>query len=304
MSKTKSVAYQIRSAVRGCMRIGAQKRAEELDNPELAERTVYSYKEMEALVDTGSQFARYCAAQGVRKVRDITPALVSAWLQSKVEKGVRQETLDAYASRLGKIGACCNSHYRECSIDLHVAAPKSMYTQKLRRDAMTREQYDRVLAAMGPCSSRDALELAGAFGLRVSETTKLRPMDWDRRNGTLQIFRAKGGRTRVLPVETAAQRELLERLTRGKRPNERICPVLPDSVNKTLARTEDRVGGCENIRAQKQGIHAIRKMVAQERYDRLRAEGMGYQEALGEVTHYLGHGRNRADLAETYIINR
>jgi hypothetical protein len=73
------------------------------------------------------------------------------------------------------------------------------------------------------------------------------------------------------------------------------------SVNKTLRRNMERLGVCQNLLKENTGVHSIRKLAAQERYDRLKEAGRSKKDAAGDVSEYLGHGRSRKDIRKIYI---
>ena len=50
-------------------------------------------------------------------------------------------------------------------------------------------------------------------------------------------------------------------------------------------------------------IHAIRKMYAQEQYDRYREQGLEINQALGQVSVDLGHSENRLELMREYVLD-
>ena len=87
----------------------------------------------------------------------------------------------------------------------------------------------------------------------------------------------------------------------GKGPHDKLIPLKDGSVNKSLHRAMERSGVCQNLLDAKAGIHSIRKLVAQERYDQHKEAGRSKKDAAGEVSEYLGHGRDRKDIREIYI---
>lgn len=55
------------------------------------------------------------------------------------------------------------------------------------------------------------LEMVASFGLRVMEACAMRPVECDRGNHLAITYGAKGGRGRVVPVQSAYQREVLDK---------------------------------------------------------------------------------------------
>ena len=166
---------------------------------------------------------------------------------------------------------------------------------------MTEEQYVAVLNCMPQSKSKDGVRLARNFGTRKGSITKFEVRDVDLEHNLFTVYRDKGGRTRKLPIETEEQRELLKRLIAGKGPHDKLIQLKDGSVNKSLHRAMERSGVCQNLLDAKAGIHSIRKLVAQERYDQNKEAGLSKKDAAGDVSEYLGHGRDRKDIRETYI---
>ncbi|MFH1915224.1 MAG: site-specific tyrosine recombinase XerD [Pseudomonadota bacterium] len=87
---------------------------------------------------------------------------------------------------------------------------------------LTREEISRILAlpdTATPLGMRDRamLELLYAAGLRVSELTGMRVLDYDAQTGLLRIF-GKGSKERLVPIHYTAQ-EVLGRYLDGTRPS-------------------------------------------------------------------------------------
>ena len=141
--------------------------------------------------------------------------------------------------------------------------------ERLRKDMMTTEQYQKILECANECGSLDGIRLCRNFGLRVQEIPRIRVCDIDFENMRLKIFRSKGGRTWEIPIETEEQRNLLEHLCRGKQSGQQLVSIRKESLNRYLHSLNDKVGN-KNLLDQKTGFHAIRKLVAQERYNQNR----------------------------------
>jgi integrase len=193
-----------------------------------------------------------------------------------------------------------NHAYKTADIDFSkLKAPDAPKAPK--REQMTQEQYSALMNCMVESKSKDAVRLAYNFGLRRGSLIKFEVRDVDFEKNLFTVYRDKEGRTRTLPIETEAQRELLKRLIAGKGSHDKLINLKEGSVNKTLRRNMERLGVCQNLLKEKTGIHAIRKLLAQERYDQLKEAGLSKKDAAGEVSEYLGHGRDRKDIREIYI---
>jgi site-specific recombinase XerC len=84
--------------------------------------------------------------------------------------------------------------------------------QTMARASKARALPADMLARIGDRYVRMSLELQRAFGLRREESIKLRPHQADHGDTlVLQGSWCKGGRERVIPLRTAAQRDVLDR---------------------------------------------------------------------------------------------
>ena len=262
---------------------------------------VYSKSDAKALFQMASQFGRYAQKElGVKHAKDLRQEHAEKFLDSLRRTGCTASTLKTYAGRLRHLSECVNHTYKSAHLDFSaLKAPDA--PQAPKREQMTQEQYTAVLNCMPESQSKDAFRLARCFGLRVGSTTRYQVRDVDFEKNQLTVYRDKAGRTRVLPIETAEQRELLTRLMAGKGPKDKLITIKQDSVNKTVRRNMIRSGVCQNLIEEKTNIHSIRKLTAQERYDHLKEAGRSKRDAAGDVSQYLGHGRNRKDIRDTYI---
>lgn len=176
--------------------------------------------------------------------------------------------------------------------------------------ALTREHLDAVEEWLRP-----VLELEAAFGLRRKEALKLRPaVAWERQSSAgarygrlhLQGTWCKGGRPRVLPVETRAQAELLVRCCALVRAAESKSMIRDDAV--TYRQAEARYD--RGMRGVGFRGHQFRHEYAIRQYERVTGwpppvRGGPSTASLGsaereidraarlEVARRLGHGRIR-----------
>ena len=262
---------------------------------------VYSKSDAKALFQTASQFGRYAQHElGVRQARDLRQEHAEKFLDSLRRKGCTASTLKTYAGRLRHLSECVNHTYKSAHLDFSaLKAPEAPKAPK--REQMTPEQYSALMNCMIESKSKDAVRLAYNFALRRGSLIKFEVRDVDLERNLFTVYRDKDGRTRTLPIETEAQRELLTRLIAGKGPHDKLINLKEGSVNKTVRRNMERLGVCQNLIEENTNIHSIRKLAAQERYDQLKEAGRSKREAAGDVSEYLGHGRDRKDIREIYI---
>lgn len=297
---------ELRHAVCGCFQKGTKKREYKKGHGSGMDERIFSFSSRDALLDRAGELAKFIQARHpeVRHVKEIANDHIREYLGAKQED-CSKATVMTYQGQIHKLAKCCNKVYKSVNAqwgDVKMAERPQLGDRR-RKDAMTPEQYRSVLESARECVSLDGIRLGRAFGLRVQEVPRIRVADVDMERGVLKIYKSKGGRTWEIPIETGEQRELLERLTRGKGRMKALVPVKKESLNCYLHRMNDKAGN-RNLLKQKTGFHAIRKLVGQERYDRNRKAGMGREEALNEVNRYLGHGDNRRVLSNTYVSNQ
>ncbi|MDO5564900.1 MAG: site-specific integrase [Eubacteriales bacterium] len=296
-----NLAYQFKSAIDSNFKEGTEKRSYKAVNGRKATGKIFSYAQRKDLIETSNNFAKYIkhTYPEVRKISDVRSEHVNSYLESKLGT-CTSATIHQYATRLEKLQHVANGHFKTANATWKVTVPH-IETVKMRDVAFSRQDYSNVMNSGSDCQSYRALDLAGRFGLRAQEVVKIRTTDIDYNNRTLHIT-GKGGRERYLPMRES-DIGVLKEYTGRLRPGERLFTVKSDSVNSYLNRTCKNLG-IERYAKCKSGVHAIRKMVAQERYDELREAGATKEEALTYVNNYLGHGDHRPDISNTYIENQ
>ena len=271
--------------------------------------TVYSYSERSNLIELSSQIAKYIKENqpDIKKVLDIKPDMIQSFLNSKADN-CHKETLGQYASRINKLEHVINDVYKG-NINWYrdlITPISNLSHDKTRWIQMDRNDYKSILKRSYEAESKSkaiiAVELSGRFALRVSEGCKVQPRDINYNSMLMHVHESKGGRSRDIEIRKT-DIEYLKSITEGKDPNKSIVVIKEDSVNKYLSRTEEALGIREKYKNADTGIHCIRKMVAQERYDEYRESGLSQKESINKVSQYLGHGINRYETMKEYILN-
>ena len=263
--------------------------------------TVYSYAERSNLIELSAQIGKFIKENypDTKRVLDIKKDMIQSFINSKADT-CNKETLGQYVSRIHKLEHVVNEIYKGSASwynDL-ITPISNISNEKTRNIAMTREDYNAILERAYNMNSKSkaiiAIEFSGRFAMRVSETCKLQPRDIDFNKMELHIHKSKGKRSRKMKIKLD-DIEYLEQIIKDKEMDKSIVDIKEDSVNKYLARAEEDLGIREKYKNADTGIHCIRKMVAQERYDENRNNGFTQKESLNMVSEYLGHGMNRDD---------
>ena len=304
----RNINYQFKNAIDMSFdNGGADKFSEKQQHTGRNMDTVYSFAERSNLLELSHQLGDYVKTNfnDVKQVANIQPHMVQDFLNVKATT-CNQNTLEQYASRIHKLEAVINTAYKS-NVNWYsdLVTPVSAISQDKTRDIATnREDFNAIMAKAEDSKSQApiAIQLAGEFGLRVSETTKLQPRDVNFETMKLHIHESKGGRSRDLEI-LPHQVPFLEKICEGKEATERIVEIKEDSVNKWLSRTEEAIGIRAKYAEANSGIHSIRKMIAQEKFDQFRADGMSQKDALDKVSEYLGHGKDRMETMQQYVLN-
>lgn len=285
---------------------GTQKRETKAMEGRGMSSRVYSFAERDALHDTVNSFARWMKTNHpeVRHARELTYDHKAEYLMDCRSRGCSPATLRSYENRLDKLAHCCNAKYKSSHLDYMerswcrtVQSDRDRFEYRVRTQVMTPEHYDRVRdTCTRSCGSRDALDLARAFGLRSREAVSVRVEDV--RPDCLHVV-GKGGREREIPITTSQQRDLLDRLCRDRNPGDRLAPAGLGTYQNYVRNHLERAGLSDAY--PDTGTHSIRKLWAREQYFDCRSRGMTPDEAASAVTVLLGHGADRKDLVEIYL---
>lgn len=296
-----NLQYQLKSAIDANFREGIDKRAYKGSHGRQATEKVFSYSSRKDLIQTSANFAKYIKQEypEVKLASQIRSEHAEKYLLSKKEH-CTSATVEQYAARLSKINLIVNDYFKSANASWNAKAPE-IPTVKMRDISFQRDHYDKVMERVSNCDSYRILDLAGRFGGRVDELTYLRAKDINFNSMELRLV-GKGGRERLLPIRERDV-EPLKRYLEGKTSDERLFDVKKGSVNSYLGRHCKRLG-ITVYKNCKTGVHAIRKMLAQELYDEKRLEGYTREEALAYVNNYLGHGDHRPDISDTYVQNQ
>ena len=285
---------------------GQDKRSDKFDN-NMDKTKIYSFSERDSLRQLGMEIASFCKANyDTKQIKEISKDMVKEFMNDKAET-CNQTTLDNYTSRINKIESLVNQTYKSCNVTWNnIRADSKIGEDKLRDIPMAREDFNRLVsyAKDKVLTSKAVLgvELAGAFGLRVSEVCKLQARDIDLVNMKLHIHESKGGLNRDLQIRQE-YKGLIEKAITNKMHLDRLVPIKTDSVNKWIRDTLPKVSGIDATKYlnTKTGIHSIRKMWATERYKELISKGVSDKEACNRVSNELGHGNDRWDVVKNYI---
>ena len=264
---------------------------------------IFSYSDRKNLIDVSCNLANYLSDNNpeIKFVKDIKAHHIQGFLNKK-SKTCSQATIKQYATKFNKLENVVNSTYNANANYKGFRVPLTKENTKIRNMSMSREDFLKLEKGFSNSKScaKEAIQLSSRAGLRVSEITKLQGRDINISKGVINIVDSKGGRDREVPIRPQ-DRDYFIDLKSKYNDYERICPVKSDSINKAIERELEKQGLKEKYT--NTSIHSIRKLYAQEEFDRLREEGLEIKQALGEVSVLLGHSDNRFELMKEYVLD-
>lgn len=298
----RNLKYQFLNAINKNFEQGMDKHSMKA-NGHMNNTRIFSHADRNNLKDVASNFANYMKEHhnDVRMVKDIEATHIQGFLNSKAET-CSKATVEQYASKFSKLENIVNNTYGTEVNYSGFTVPATVEQTKVRDVAMSKGDFEKLQNSFSnsTSSAKHAIELASRCGLRVSETVKVQGRDINIEKGTVHIADGKGGRDRDVPIRPE-DKQFFEDLKAQFSDYERICPIQSDSVNKAVLNHMEKVGIAEQYKDT--SIHSMRKMYAQEQFDRYREQGMEIKEALGQTSVDLGHGANRIDLMKEYVLN-
>ena len=301
--KNRNINGQITYAINKCFKEGIDKRAYKIQAGRSMGDKVFSYAEKYRLKDMSKSLQKFLRDNGrdVNYVKDIQAEDIQAYLESAKARGCTQNTIDTYANSLFKIQEAINATYgvktnwrSEISIPV---AEKSQSVDRWVNSVITREDYNKILdyAAKNRSESGYAVRLQDFLGVRVEEVARISRDNINLEERTIKFVNTKGGRelTRDIPNDRV---ELVKEVLEHNYHEDRLFSIKGDSVNRYLNRIEDKLG------IERHSNHDIRRLIAQEKYDSYRENGLSIKEAANKTSEWLSHGDNRIELLEKSYI--
>ena len=276
-------------------------------NKQMNKTRIFSFSDRKNLIDFTANLSNWMKENysEIKLVKDINSKHIQEFLNEKA-KECSQATLNQYSSKIRKMSNLINSTYKT-NIKYDFKTPKSSSGKQILRDQqMKLEDYKRIHEIMRNSSNgQKAIEIGKNFGLRISEITKLQKRDIDLEKKEILIKDAKGGRNRTVHFNTEEQIKVATKLYNSvARGLDRIVAIKENSINMALNRAMKKL----NIKNEykETSFHSIRKLYAQQEYDRLRNEGNSIEMACRKVSEQLGHSAERGldeKLIRRYIKN-
>ena len=216
-------------------------------------------------------------------------ALVKRWQGEGLSPGAMKNRLAAmrwWAQKVNRQNVIARSN------DYYGIPNRQFVTDTSKAKSVSPHDLDKVRDAR----VRMSLELQHAFGLRREEAIKFMPVYADQgAHIVLKESWTKGGKARVIPVRTGAQRAVLDRAQRLAGTGS----LIPSAKNY---RQQLRIYEAETARAGLSKLHGLRHAYAQARYEAL--AGWKAPAAGGPTSTSLSRDQRTVDREARLLISR
>ena len=284
----KNLRQEMRTCVFNAFHEGTKKR--EMKAQGLGEDRVFSHTSAGVLLDRITDFSKFCKSCGINRLAKVTPEIAREYLESKVYT-CSQKTVNEYRSELIKLGKICKVDL-ECE---KVNVQNDIQSTRGAQAVISRPDFSKILeyCKEHPSKSAVCIMLEKEIGVRVSDIAY--GINVDMRHEMLHI-RCKNGKWCDRPITPAIKEIMALKHFQDSLVGDKFRPVKDNSINKQLRRIEDKLG------LEHHSFHDLRRRVAQDKYDELRASGLSRSECLTAVSIWLNHGRNREQMMlKSYI---
>ncbi|ACB86490.1 tyrosine-type recombinase/integrase [Natranaerobius thermophilus] len=284
-------------------------------------------------VKRAKEFARYIHDEyKVQNFKNIKDQHVASFVKYQQDKGNSDATIK------NKLSSIRFFHDQVSNPRHQISDNKTLqekYDFKFNKTPEIKEEVNRawhekevdkaveVATEMGREDVKDAITLAKNTGLRISEVTCMerRQAEQALKTGVMPVDRGtKGGRERVVPINTNSERErevrevLEKRLSETERGGrlfteyDQKAHQATRSIQDFLINNQDKFATVEGIELRGStgdgstnlNFHGLRYCYAQERKDELLNEHLGdRQKAAEDLSLEMGH--NRTDVLRTYL---
>lgn len=300
-----SLKKQFEFAINDCFSPGADKHSykKQKNNNKIK---IFSYETLRYYYKMSAQFAEFTKQnnQNIKYIKDIKAQHLQAYIDSKKNTWSKVTMINA-KSAFKVLQEMCNQFYKKYNFNFYDGVEfKSNKPEKVRDVWMEKDILDKLIKYKKERGSTSSailgIEIAAAFGLRVSEVCSLKGKDINLKFSNLHIHQSKGKRSRDLPINNSTKRKLCEYIKDNIDDEDRVVKMREDSLNGYLRRGLIQMN-ITKFADSKTGIHAIRKMVATEEYNNLLKKGLNKFDAETKVSKELGHNKRRVEITNAYI---
>ena len=288
----KNMRYQVNQLIKdsGVMQIGvsrhnyvrAQAAEKGIERPDEHQRGqlggIHSWGTYHKFQSCNITFARFCRAEyGIKNIRQITPQMVSGFLERLSELNYSRNSVNGYITQLEKMASIMPQTAQGWHEAVKEFKSTDAYKGTERKDTSARayENPRAIVEAISDPKAQVAASLCLDYGLRRGDACHFKL------EGDKLLCNSKNGMktTHTLSPQDAAK----------------IRPYLDehgrfDMKDRTLSRRFE--AACASLRVHCNGIHGLRHNYAQGRYAELRQEGKTTHAARLKVSEEMNHQRD------------
>lgn len=301
--RNRNLKSQLWYGISKCFKEGVDKRAVKKEIGKNMTYNIYSYDEVFRLKDTARALQKFLAENGykINDFKKVNEEQIQKFLNNAKENGCTQNSINTYANSLFKIEKVLNKTYGfnlnwRSNISIPVAE-KAKSDVRGANSVIKREDYNKLIdyTERNISQSGYALRIQDFLGVRVEEVARISKRNIDLENKTIKLTNTKGGKelTRYIPENKIG---LIKEVLEHNYHKDRLFSIKGSSINKYLRVVE------EKLEIEKHSNHDIRRLIAQEKYDSYRSEGLNVKDAANKTSAWLSHGDDRQDMLEKSYI--
>lgn len=279
------------------------KRAFKEENGKGMSEKIFSYSEKFRLKQMAKSFQIYAKNNNlnIKLVKDIKAEHIQAFLENAKDNNCTQGTLDTYSNSFFKLEQVIDKTF---SVNVNwrkeIVVPtteRKLSSNRGVNSVMSREDYNKILnyAEQNKSQSGLALQMQNFLGVRVEEIARIKKENINLKERTIKFVNTKGGKELTRDI-SENKVDFVKSILEEKFDIKQLFSIEGDSVNRYLNRIEDK------LEIEKHSNHDIRRLIAQENYDKCREEGATIKEAANKTSKWLSHGDNRQDMLERSYI--
>jgi integrase len=228
---------------------------------------------------------------GCKTIREITPQMVGAYLQHKIDGGAKSSTFfRCTAPAMNNLESMLNRVGVAADFQSVIKDAKAIAAEKCEKPDMSSRNYgdnaERVIEAIKDDTARFCCHLQLEYGLRANESYKIHLIPG--RENVMEIHQKGGART-IKEISPEDYQRLVS-MSNGR-----------DNFYISDYQTVRRAWGdaCERMGVADNGLHGLRATYAHRSFDAHEARGLSRNEAKAEVSQELGH--TRLEIVDTYL---
>ena len=317
MGKSKSLGYQIHSALNHINLQDAEKRTEIFNKMNDTEFEYVGKREFKKLgqtkefifskrtsENTSEKAKNFCSFlkenYNIKFVKEITPDMAIAFLKTK--EGCSAKTITAYKNMLYKVNVAIQLKFNALGFynkSVEQFKPENTYKSNSTR-LYTDNQIQQILSA--PSELANQLKIMSLVGCRVHELINLKKSDICFHKHTIHIV-GKGGKESFRPLTPQAE-TFLKDLTKNMNSSDKlfILPTNEKATRQIMSNEIRRITKSLGLPVSGKN-HEFRKYAAQQLCNYLIQEKGWEREKAREYvsSKFLAHGAGREDIKKIYL---